>query len=218
MRPRRRLRAPAALLGLALLVPGVAGAVPQDAFPLVAGGLVALPLALQGLRAIPRPEFYATTGGTFAVLGKPNEGGLSASAAVLWPFEERFAFGLTMYADDLGADLGPVRDPNDPASVLGTVELAHRMTYGAAWRLDARLAPLRGWTPVASGTWGFARVADDHSGRRFDAVGSAGFSLAGALRRAVTAHATLGPTVRYYRLFNDDAGRYMSVALEWGWR
>jgi len=219
MRARWQDRARVAGLALvalaALAAPRPALAVPHPAlYAILAGGIAALP----NVGAIPPPEVFATVGNTLAVLGKPNGGGFSTSGAVLWPFEDHYAFGLTAFADDMGADIDSLWVPSDPRVLLGVVELAHRWTYGAAWRLDARLAPVLGWTPVASGTWGFARVADDRRGTRTALVGSTGFSLAGGVRHPVLKRSTLGATVRYSRLFNDTAGRYMSAALEWGWR
>ncbi len=183
--------------------------------------LVAL-ASLQASRAagaVPRPELAASLGDVFGVLGDPNEGGVATALALLWPLErEGLAFGLVAFADDLGAEFGPLRDPGDPTVVIGTAELGHRQSYGAAWRLDYRAAPVRGWTRAASATWGFARIADDRSGLRLRAVGSTGFSLAAGIRRPLLKHAAAGPMIRYQRLFNDRAGRYLSAGVEMIWR
>lgn len=169
-------------------------------------------------RAVPRPELYASAGTTLAILGQPNDGGLAAAAAALWPVEDHFAFGLTAFADDLGAAVGQLHDPNDATLLLGTAELAHRSSLGAAWRLDARLERSGGPALVASGTWGYARIIDDHRGDRVGAVGSTGFGLGGGARYSIFKSNTLGLMIRYQRFFNDRAGRYASAAVEWGWR
>jgi len=169
------------------------------------------------------PKLLAGTGGTFAVLGHPDRGGFSASLAAMWPVdlqltdEERVSFGLTAFADDLGAELGALRDPTDPTADLGRIETAHRSTWGVAWRADVAVGRVGAWTPVASGTWGGYWITDDHRGKTTAATGSAGWSLAAGARRAILASGTLGAMLRYHRLFNDTAGRYMSAGLEWGW-
>jgi len=183
----------------------------------------ALALAAPAARAAAGPEMLAGAGGTFAVLGEPNEGGLSAALSVLWPVDagfedpERVRFGVTGFADDLGTTFGQLVDSAQPTVILGTTEVAHRWAWGVAWRMDASLPGRRGWTPVASGTWGYYHVADDRRGERLAAVESTGFSLAGGVRHAVLKGATMGAMVRYHRLFNDIAGRYASAGLEFGW-
>ena len=183
----------------------------------------ALALAAPAARAAAGPELLVRAGGTFAVLGDPNEGGLSAALSVLWPvdagFEDptRVRFGVTGFADDLGTGLGPLVDPAQPSVILGTTEIAHRWAWGVAWRMDASLPGRRGWTPVASGTWGYYHVVDDLRGERLAAVESTGFSLGGGVRRPVLKGATMGVMAHYHRLFNDTAGRYASAGVEFGW-
>jgi opacity protein-like surface antigen len=188
------------------------------ATPALLAALAVLVAPVAG-RAAPRPELYVSAGTTLAVIGPPNDGGgLAAAAAALWPVEDHFAFGLTAFADDLGATFGQLHDPNDPTVVLGTAELSHRSSLGAAWRLDARLEPASGPTLIASGTWGYARVVDDHRGDRVAGVGSTGFGLGAGARYSIFKSNTVGLMIRYQRLFNDRAGRYVSAGVEWGWR
>jgi hypothetical protein len=183
----------------------------------------ALGLALPAASAWARPAIRVESGGTFAVLGDPNQGGLSAALSLLWPVDAGFgdpmpvSFGVTGFADDLGAGLGPLTDPAQPSVVLGTTEVSHRWTWGVAWRMDAGLPARLGWAPVATGTWGFYHVADDHRGKLLAAVESTGFSLGGGLRHAVLKGASMGVMVHYHRLFNDTAGRYASAGVEFGW-
>jgi hypothetical protein len=49
-------------------------------------------------------------------------------------------------------------------------------------------------------------------------VSSTGFSLAAGVQRRVAGGNSFGAVVRYHRLFNDVTGRYVSGAVEWGWR
>jgi len=53
---------------------------------------------------------------------------LGGSVPVLWPFEERFAFGGVLYADDLGTALTELFDPNTNVS-LGTISGQHRWSF-----------------------------------------------------------------------------------------
>jgi hypothetical protein len=170
-----------------------------------------------------RPALVAEGGGTFAVLGTLDQGGLSAALSALWPVDlgfvapERVRFGVTGFAGDLGASLGPLADPAQPGVDLGTTEVAHRWARGVAWRMDASLPGRWGWTPVATGTWGLYHVTDDHRGAQIGKTESTGFSVGGGLRRALHKNATVGAALRYHRLFNDTAGRYASAGVEYGW-
>jgi hypothetical protein len=166
--------------------------------------------------ALPAPELIGDVGSTLAVLGSPDEGGFSVALAALWPMRAGLRFGVTGFADDLGANIGRLRDPNDGTD-LGAVETAHRWVYGGGWRVDAGLPDRWGWVPYASGTWGAYRLEDDHRGEVSRALSSIGFSLGGGVVRPVSGRAALGVGVRYHRLFNDVAGRYVSVAAQWRW-
>ena len=183
----------------------------------------ALALTLPAASAAARPLIRVEAGSTFAVLGDPNDGGLSAALSLLWPVDAGFkdparvAFGVTGFADDLGSRLGPLVSPAQPGVILGTTEVAHRWTWGVAWRMDVNLPARKGWTPVANGTWGYYHVADDHRGKVLAEVESTGFSLGGGLRHSVLKGATMGVMAHYHRLFNDTAGRYASAGVEFGW-
>jgi hypothetical protein len=165
----------------------------------------------------PRSGLRVGVGDTFAVLGDPGRGGFSTTLAALWPVEERFAFGVMGFADDLGADLAPLADPSAPSTSLGRTESSHRSSWGGGWRMDAELKRLRAWTALASGTWGYYRIIDDHRGRGFRATNSTGWSLAAGARRGLLGRGTITPMIRYHRLFNDRAGRFVSAGVEFGW-
>jgi len=170
--------------------------------------------------AWPQPDIAASVGNTVAVLGTPNDGGMSIELAALWKIWDgggRVRFGGMALADDLGARIGRLRDPNDATIDLGAVELDHRDVMGAAWRLDAVFGGPRSWQPFASGTWGYYRLADDHRGQDRETLGSTGFSLGGGILRPLGTRYALGVGVRYHRLFNDVAGRYVNVGAEWRW-
>jgi hypothetical protein len=183
----------------------------------------AFALAAGAASAAARPAVLVGAGSTFAVLGDPSDGGLTTALSLLWPVDAgvlepgSVRFGVTGFADDLGSALGPLVDPAQPSVVLGTTVVAHRLSWGVAWRMDAGLPARKGWTPVASGTWGYYHVADDQWGEVLSAVRSTGFSLGGGLRHALRKGTTVGAMVRYHRLFNDTAGRYASAGVECGW-
>jgi len=180
--------------------------------------LVAVLLVPGGARAAAwLPDVAGTAGSTFAVTGTPSGGGGSISLGALWPVEHGLSFGLGLFADDLGEQMGRLTDPKD-GSDLGAVSVRHRWALAGAWRLDARLVERGPWRPYASATWGYYRVRDDVRGVRLGNVGSTGFSLAGGLRWAATPHSAFGGSVRYHRLFNDRAGRYVSAGIDWSWR
>jgi hypothetical protein len=168
-------------------------------------------------RAGGRPQLTGTIGQTFGVLGDVSEGGASLSLAALWNIEERLDLGVMFTADDLGTTVVDLRDPND-GTYLGKTQGTHRAAYGGAWRLDAHLPAVGGWDPFGSGTWGWTRLRDDATGKTQDQWGSTGFTLAAGMRHPIKTHATLGGVLRYHRLFNDTAGRFMSFGIEWSWR
>jgi|GEM_PF-5820567 len=174
-------------------------------------------LALAAAPAQAATALRLATGGTLAALGGVNEGGAAVAFAALWPVEERLETGLAFHADDLGSVEGRLRDPNDGAD-LGRAEVLHRAVWGVAWRLDARPWAGAAWEPWGGGTWGFQRVRDDVRGVTVGRVHSTGFTLAVGLRRALRGGGSAAGVVRYHRLFNDRAGRYVSAGLEWGWR
>jgi hypothetical protein len=184
----------------------------------MAAALAALLLVPAAAAGSWRPSLVGSLGGTFAVLGEPNEGGASASLAALWPVSERLAFGVMVHGDDAGALVDSLRDESGVALGVGKVELAHRAAWGVSWRLDATARPRFGLAPAASATWGAYRVADDAQGRNLRHVGSVGWSLAAGLRRDLGPHVGLGAYVRYHRLFNETEGRFVSAGLEGIWR
>jgi hypothetical protein len=169
------------------------------------------------------PTYEGAFGVTGAITGDISEGGASVAGAVLWPVPEVWTgtkvsarFGIMGHADDMGSQITQLTDPND-GTPLGTSETAHRSTWGVSWRLDAMLPAWGAWVPEASGSWGYYRVGDDVRGEDVASLGSAGFSLGAGIGRPLGAIAAAA-VVRYHRLFNDRAGRYVTggIAFRWG--
>ncbi|OGF14463.1 MAG: hypothetical protein A2W00_00035 [Candidatus Eisenbacteria bacterium RBG_16_71_46] len=180
-------------------------------------GLVVITGLAVPARAGNLPRIDASLGRTVGVLGAIDGGGISASLSALWPVEEGpLSAGAMLFADDLGSELGRLRDPNDGTD-LGAVALSHRQAYGGAWRVDLDGPSWRGWRSFGSGTWGYYRIQDDRRGASLGALSSAGFSLGTGARRVLAGTQSVGLAVRYHRLFNDRAGRYVSVAADWFW-
>jgi hypothetical protein len=169
-----------------------------------------------------RPEFNFAAGSTFGADGSPGEGGAAASITPMWPVGERVRFGVSLFADDIGTELGQLYDPNDHTD-LGTGALRHRWVWGAAWRGDADIARRGRWAASLSGTWGWSRIEDDSRGAPLTAASAVGVGLGGGVRRSVAPGQTLGLVVRWQRLFAERNAsyrrveRYTSAAVEWGW-
>ena len=169
-----------------------------------------------------RPEVNLAAGTTLGADSEPAQGGLALALTPMWPISDHVRFGVSVFADDIGSELGQLYDPNNNTS-LGTTELAHRWTWGGAWRGDVDVARTGPWTASASGTWGWWRIEDDLRGSNVAAASAVGVGLGGELRRTIAPSQTLGLIVRWQRLFaqrNSSYRRvqhYASAALEWGW-
>ena len=175
-----------------------------------------------GAGALGRPEIVAGVGRTFAATGSPDGGGAAVSLALAWPVEDRFGFGVRVFADDIGTRLDRLSDPNSGAD-LGAVATSHRWSYGAAWCGEALLSRHGKWAHRAEAGWGFWRQEDDTRGRTTGAVSATGFTLGLSAARQFGATKTLGLAARYQHVFLDRepvapaADRYASCALEWRW-
>lgn len=190
-------------------------------------GAVALALLAAGVAAPgtsaggPWPGLSATAGRTFAVSGTPNEGGVALALAALWPVGgpggAPVRLGVALFADDMGDEIGQLRDPHD-GTPLGAAALFHRQALGWAWRLDAAPRPWGRWQPYASGSWGYYRITDDVRGARTAEAGTTGFSVGGGLHFAAGKNLRVGAAARYHRLFEDRIGRYMDAGLDLAWR
>ncbi len=168
------------------------------------------------------PVFSFAAGTTLGADSSPAGGGASLTLSPMWPVSDRVRFGVSLFADDIGSDLGDLFDPNDQSN-LGTVSLGHRWTWGAAWRGDVDLARAGRWAASASGTWGWWRVEDDLRGTPVASASSVGAGIGMEVRRSVAPGQTLGLLVRGQRLFAQGNSSYRRVqhyataALEWNW-
>lgn len=169
-----------------------------------------------------RPELVLAAGSTFAATGQPADGGLSLSAAALWPVVDRVRFGAQLYADDIGTHLVQLRDPNDGAP-LGLAADAHRWAWGGAWRAEADAWSVGRWTGGVSGDFGFWRVEDDRRGTTFAAGSAVGFRIGADARRPLGRGKDVGVEINYHRLAQDAAAswqrvdRYASAAIQFRW-
>jgi hypothetical protein len=169
------------------------------------------------------PEVLVSTGTTFAVSGIPGSGGASVSAGLLWPFENRFAFGGTLFADDLGTGFAELHDPNTGAA-LGTVGATHRWSYGGEWRAEARLRESHRVRLLWGAGFGYGQQILDRFGRVHGAVSgvlaSTGLTF---LYKAAHGHA-LGTTLAYKHQFvhlesdPDRSRTWATAAIEWRWQ
>jgi hypothetical protein len=186
----------------------------------VAGALLAA--ASRPAHAWSSPEVVLAAGKTLGADSAPARGGLSFAMTPMWPISDHARFGVSVFADDIGSELGELRDPNNNTS-LGTAAFAHRWTWGAAWRGDVDVARAGPWTASASGAWGWWRIEDDLRGTNVASASAVGVGLGGEMRRSIAPAQTLGLIVRWQRLFaqrNSSYRRvqhYASAALEWGW-
>jgi len=183
--------------------------------------LFAVPLAAPSAQAA--AELGLTAGTTLGVNGEPGSGGASASAALLWPFENRFAFGVVMYADDQGSGLTELFDPNTGQS-LGTVGDLHRWTYGIGWRGEARLTDSRKWQVLWGADFGYARQEADVRGEVVDATSDVVFATGPTLLWKMVGGQTLGLSGAWKHAFlsreenPDRTTTWASLALTWRWQ
>jgi len=150
-------------------------------------------------------------------------GGWSIRFAALAPLNRRMDVGVELFYDDLASIVAALK--TDTGELLDAAAFLHRATWGAAYRLDAKLWSLPGhtsWLPpstlVATGTSGMWRVADDVVRQRFAEEDAFGWSLGLGWRFQLPGRIAAGPAFRYCRVFNDRLGRYVTASLDWGWR
>ncbi len=195
-RARRRVAGPAWAAALALVVAGGAHAA---------------------------PEVSISAGSTLGANGAPGEGGAAGSVAILWPFEERFAFGAVIHADDLGTALTDLTDANF-GTPLGTVADRHRWSFGAGWRAEARLLESRRWRLLWGAEFGYGRQERDVRGKVDDAVSGVLVATGPALLWTAAAGHSFGFTTAWKHAFvsrEADDGRttdWAALGLAWRWR
>jgi len=223
MRGFRRVRAGiAGLAASAVLLVGVRAAMAATAASATAATSVTA-TSVAATAASDAPELLASLGSTFAVTGTPGSGGASVSAGMLWPFENRFAFGAALFADDLGTGFEELHDPNTGAG-LGTVGSTHRSSFGGEWRAEARLRESRRVRLQWGAGFGYGRQVLDRFGKSHGAVSgvlaSTGLTF---LYKASHGHA-FGTTLAYKHQFvhrESDPERsttWATAAFEWRWQ
>lgn len=190
------------------------------------GGAVAALVLAAALLVAPRAhaaaELGLAAGTTFGVNGEPGTGGVSAAASLLWPFEDRWAFGLVVHADDQGSGMTELFDPNTGQS-LGTVGDQHRWTYGASWRGEARLRDSGKWRFVWGADFGYARQELDVRGEVQDAISDVMVATGPTFLWKMMSGQTLGLTAAYKHAFMNtetDPNRttdWATLAVTWRW-
>ena len=168
-----------------------------------------------------RGGFVFDVGKTGAISGPLTDGGMSLGLGLLWPVDEApwglpVRFGLMGYYDDMGSQVEPL--VGGAGNVIGVAETQHQDVFGAAFRLDWEPELGWKWRPYGSGTWGYYRVTTDLHGATLGGVSAPGFSLGAGIVHHLASGSSIGAVVRYHRLFDDETGRYVSGAVEWGWR
>ena len=169
------------------------------------------------------PEVLVSAGSTLGVTGNPGTGGATAALGMLWPVEGRFAFGVRLFADDLGTGFAELHDPNTGIA-LGTVASAHRWSYGGEWCAERRLHDSRRVRLLWGAGFGYGRQEIDQRGDNRGAASAVVASTGGTfLLKAAHGHA-FGTTLAYKREFvhhASDPGRstsWATAALEWRWQ
>ena len=189
--------------------------------------LAAWVLGAAETRADLRPDVAFSLGRAFAVGkgfdGTLDQGGFTAFGSALWGWEDRFRFGVSLFAADLGEDIETVvlEDPSGgPPRDYGQVQYAHLGTFGGAWRVDA-LGPALGRSgrSFATASYGIYRLQADQQGTVLTARTALGARLGLGAERRFTPHHSFGLILAYNRVFNEEvAQRFASGDLEWRWR
>lgn len=189
--------------------------------------------------AIPRPEIATEIGRTFMIDGPLegvfDQGGFATTLSALWPVDDRFRFGVSLFADEAGSwrddfasvlqgDGGflgePVRlTPEELASLaaLGSFDFGHVNIYGAAWRLEAAGPRVGRFNTFARGGFGLYQIHVDLIGTYIDSEAAVGWSAGGGALLPLGAHNAVGLTVAFDRVFHDYFRHYMSAGLSWRW-
>ena len=193
---------------------------------LLAAALAAA-LAGRARAGVPPPELSVAAGRTFAVGkgsdGAYDQGGFTLSLAALWPWEDRFRFGVEAFYSDLGEQIKPIVLPDakgGPSKEYGSVELGHIGTRGAGWRLDV-LGPKLGRRARGFATVRYSvhRLLADAQGQVFGARTARGGSIGLGVERAVGPRQTLSLTAAWDQVFNEEVARHFARGgLEWRWR
>ncbi len=186
---------------------------------------VALACTAAPAAAVELPELTFSAGTSVGVNGAPGSGGATAALALMWPFENRFAFGGVLYADDLGTGFSDLIDPNT-GEPLGTIASLHRWGFGAGWRTEARIAQseARRWRFVWGADFGYGRQERDQRGAVNDAVSGVLVGTGPTFMWKTMGGHSFGGAVAWKHAFvsrDADADRptdWGTLALEWRWK
>jgi len=195
------------------------------AFAVVAAGLLGA-VAATPARALERPALVFQFGHTLAVgsavAGAYDDGGHTASFGMLWPWEDRFRFGVMLTANDFGSrieDITIADAAGGPSKDYGSVELGHRGSWGGSWRADAVGPKLRlGWRSFATAHYGYVRYKYDQVGHTLGAQSAVGGGLGLGAEHPFGTHHAIGVTASQTWMSEEFTRRFASVALEWRWR
>jgi len=169
------------------------------------------------------PEVGLAAGTTLGVNGSPGSGGASGSVALMWPFEDRWSFGVTAYADDFGTSLADLFDPNT-GGALGTVASRHRWGFGAGWRAEARLVRSTPWRLQWGADFGYQRQEQDVRGTVNDAVSGLVLATGPTLLRRLAGGQAIGLSATYKHMVvsreanADRTTDWAALAATWRWQ
>ncbi len=175
--------------------------------------------------AVPEPELAIAVGHSFAVgsatKGAYDQGGFTAAVSALWPWENRFRFGVSLYAADFGGRTNRVVLPDasgGPSLDYGPIEQGHRDAWGAAWRIDALGPALFLGRSFATVDYGYFRLQNNRVGQTLGRTSAVGGTLGLGLEHTLTPHQTIRITVGATMMSDTFTKHYGSAGLEWGWR
>jgi len=182
--------------------------------------------AVAPAHAIERPALVFQMGHTFAVgsamKGAYDGGGYTTSFGLLWPWEDRFRFGVTLEASDFGSrieDITLADAGGGPSRDYGSVELGHRGSWGGSWRADAVGPGIGlGWRSYATAHYGYVRYRYDRVGHPLGAQSAVGGGLGFGADHAFGTHHSIGVSVAQTWMSEEFTRRFASAALEWRWR
>ena len=163
-------------------------------------------------------------GATIAVLNanRRPHGSFSIAGSALWPWEERFRFGVQALASDMGSwnFLDEAGEPPSVAALgIGGLEVGHLAAWGGGWRADV-LGP-EAWRfgrSYASATYGYYRWEVDRHGHSVTAMSSLGASLGLGIEHRMGTRNSLGVALSATRMTGDFTEHFFGAGLEWRWR
>lgn len=181
----------------------------------LAAAVAALALPGRAAAGLGRVESVVGVGGTFAVAGEPDNGGVSLGLSFMWPIEDHLRVGVMGMADELGNAVTRLTGPGGVD--LGPVTAGERYTWGGAARIEGHAATGHAFDPFAVLTWGVQKVQDDLRGTSQNTDYAASLGVGAGVLRSINAQHAIGLVLRGQFLSHGDAQRYLSATLEWRW-